>query len=103
MYRHLPRAERAVVRDQAVQAWPLVGRMPCAGWMVAVTTVTAVTAQAGTGLILSQYGGKYKKPQMVERTDSGQDVSSRVLGLTAGVSTEDKGRKNGYPYSKDDE
>jgi hypothetical protein len=69
-----------------------------------VTTVTAVTAQTWTELMLSQYGGKYKKPQVVERTDSGQDVSSRASRL--GVSTEareDKGRKNGYRYSKDDE
>jgi hypothetical protein len=49
--------------------------------MAAVTTVTAVTAQIGTELILSQYGGKYKKPQVVKRTDSGQDASSRASRL----------------------
>jgi len=43
-----------------------------------VTAVTAVTARKGTGLILLQYGGKYKEPQMDKRSDSLPDVSVRA-------------------------
>ena len=43
-----------------------------------MTGVTGVTARKGTGLRLSQYGEKYKKPQVVERTDSSPDVSVRA-------------------------